>query len=224
VIGSASGNFDSKNVGAGKVVSVSGNSLSGADAGNYKLIQQTGLRAAVTPATLTYTATPVAAMVGRVPAGLTGSVSGLAAGETLAQATTGTLAWTTLAGAGGAVGTYPVSGGGLSATNYVFAQAASNATALNFGPAEVPTAIASVATQMVANARTIGTNGQLPAANAMPIVTTTWDAAGAGSTDAAGSSAAAAVNSTITFDTRGTTLKIVNGGTRLPDNLANEYE
>ncbi|MEK9212832.1 YDG domain-containing protein [Sphingomonas sp. 2378] len=48
----AAGRFDDKNVGSGKRVSVSGYSISGADAGNYILGQPTGLMASITPATL----------------------------------------------------------------------------------------------------------------------------------------------------------------------------
>ncbi len=47
--GRASGCFADKNVGSNKAVTVSGNSISGADAGNYRLVQQQGLTADVTP-------------------------------------------------------------------------------------------------------------------------------------------------------------------------------
>ena len=50
--GAAAGRFSDKNVGQGKAVSVSGLSLAGADAGNYTLIEPTGLTASITPATL----------------------------------------------------------------------------------------------------------------------------------------------------------------------------
>ncbi|WP_322963859.1 YDG domain-containing protein [Sphingomonas fuzhouensis] len=49
----ASGRFADKNVGAGKAVTASGYAISGADAGNYLLVQPTGLRASITPASLT---------------------------------------------------------------------------------------------------------------------------------------------------------------------------
>ena len=47
--GSATGLFASKNVGAGKAVSLTGYAVSGADAGNYTLVQPTGVTAAITP-------------------------------------------------------------------------------------------------------------------------------------------------------------------------------
>lgn len=53
VVGIAEGNFEDKNVGTGKEVTVTGLTLSGADADNYILVQQTGLTADITPANLT---------------------------------------------------------------------------------------------------------------------------------------------------------------------------
>jgi mucin-19 len=49
------GVFADKNVGNGKAVTVSGYALSGADAGNYSLVQPTGLTANITPLTLNVT-------------------------------------------------------------------------------------------------------------------------------------------------------------------------
>ena len=57
--GTAVGAFADKNVGTTKAVTVSGNSISGTDAPNYNLIQQTGLTAAVSAFGLTVTATGV---------------------------------------------------------------------------------------------------------------------------------------------------------------------
>ncbi len=53
--GSAVGTFADKNVGSGKAVTVTGNSISGADAANYNLVQQSGLTANITSAELTVT-------------------------------------------------------------------------------------------------------------------------------------------------------------------------
>ena len=53
--GTASGTFSNKNVGTGKLVTVSGYTLSGADAGNYTLVEPTGLTANITPAVLAIT-------------------------------------------------------------------------------------------------------------------------------------------------------------------------
>ncbi len=52
LVGTASGSFIDKNVGIAKPVTVSGMSLSGADAGNYVLASPKGLAANITPATI----------------------------------------------------------------------------------------------------------------------------------------------------------------------------
>ncbi|HTN94301.1 MAG TPA: YDG domain-containing protein [Gallionella sp.] len=57
--GSGSGVFANKNVGNGKIVTVTGYTISGADAGNYTLVQPTGLTANISQRALTYTGTPV---------------------------------------------------------------------------------------------------------------------------------------------------------------------
>uniref|UniRef100_UPI0031D167CA YDG domain-containing protein n=1 Tax=Herbaspirillum sp. TaxID=1890675 RepID=UPI0031D167CA len=53
--GTGVGAFANKNVGNGKTVTVSGYTLSGADAGNYAIVQPTGLTANITPASLAVT-------------------------------------------------------------------------------------------------------------------------------------------------------------------------
>lgn len=90
---------------------------------------------AVTPATLTYIANPYSRIYGDPNGALTGSVTGFRNSDTLTSATTGTLAFTTPATPASNVGSYSIDGGGLTATNYVFAQAAGNATALSITPA-----------------------------------------------------------------------------------------
>lgn len=85
----------------------------------------------VNPATLTYTADVKTRPYGAANPALTGTVTGFVNGETVATATTGTLAFGTPATTGSGVGGYPITGNGLSAANYTFAQAAGNATALS---------------------------------------------------------------------------------------------
>jgi len=53
--GTAGGAFADKNVGTGKAVTVTGNSLTGTDSGNYNLVQQTGLTTNITKANLAVT-------------------------------------------------------------------------------------------------------------------------------------------------------------------------
>ena len=68
--GSGSGVFADKNVALGKAVTVSGYSISGADADNYSLLQPSGLTANITARPLTVTATGVA----KVYDGTTGAI------------------------------------------------------------------------------------------------------------------------------------------------------
>ncbi|RVU11965.1 GLUG motif-containing protein, partial [Methylobacterium oryzihabitans] len=120
-----------KDVGAQALADPSGLTLSNP---NYTLAGATGA-VTITPATLTYAADPVRRTYGAANPPLTGTVTGLLGADTLAEATTGTAAFTTGAGPGSNVGSYAVTGSGLAARNYVFAQAAGNATALGIDPA-----------------------------------------------------------------------------------------
>jgi hypothetical protein len=64
-------------------------------------------------------------------------ISGFANGQTLDSATTGTLGFSTLATPSSNVGSYAITGGGLTANNgnYVFVQAPGNANAFAIAPA-----------------------------------------------------------------------------------------
>jgi len=135
---STGADFDTRNAGTGKTVTVSGLSASGAASGNYVLAgTSTSTTASITAATLTYVATNATRTGGQTPSGLTGSLTGLVGGDTLASATTGSTAWTTPATAASAAGTYAILGGGLTANhgNYVFQQSLGNNTALTLTPA-----------------------------------------------------------------------------------------
>ncbi|MCP5248092.1 MAG: filamentous hemagglutinin N-terminal domain-containing protein [Candidatus Accumulibacter sp.] len=88
----------------------------------------------IAPATLTYVATPASFAAGQTPSALSGTVEGFVAGDGLASSTSGTLAWLTAASASSPAGLYAINGSGLTATNYIFAQAAGNATALTLNP------------------------------------------------------------------------------------------
>lgn len=89
----------------------------------------------ITPAVLTVTANPLTRSYGDPNGTLGGTVTGFRLTDTLASATTGTLAWTTNATQGSNVGTYAINGTGLTAQNYVFVDAPGNATALAITPA-----------------------------------------------------------------------------------------
>jgi hypothetical protein len=134
------GSFASKTVGTGIAVTAS-DSMGGASAGNYTLTEPLGLFANITPATLTYTAAAATLTAGQTPSGLSGTLGGFVLADNQANATAGTLVWTTTAAAGSQPGHYAIDGSGLTATNYVFVEAPGDATALTLqsgSPAVIP--------------------------------------------------------------------------------------
>jgi len=153
--GPAQGSFASPDVGRSKPVSASGAfEISGADASNYRVgaTALTGTASTVqatvsanvgtiTPATLVYEASPATSVGGLSTAPLGGTVTGFKGGDSLDNATSGTLQWNGTATPASGPGTYAVYGSGLSAANYQFVQAAGNATALELKaslPASAP--------------------------------------------------------------------------------------
>ena len=132
VVGRGTGQFADKDVGVAKQLTINSFSLSGGDASNYNLLQPqpANLTANIAPATLLYRADGANATTGSPLPGLTGRLTGLLGADTLASATTGLLAFTTPATPASEPGRYAINGGGLAAGNYVFVQAAGNASAL----------------------------------------------------------------------------------------------
>ena len=104
---------------------------------NYEITGVANGRLTVTPATLTLTADAATRQYGLANPALTGTVTGFVNGQSLATATSGSLAFSTPATVASNVGSYDVTGYGLIANNgnYVFAQAAGNAAALAVTPA-----------------------------------------------------------------------------------------
>jgi hypothetical protein len=130
--------FASVNVGTGITVTVTNLALTGSVASNYVLSATTvTTNADITPATLTYVATPASRVYGAANPAFTGSVIGFVTGEDQGSATTGTLSFDSPATASSSPGSYPINGSGLTANlgNYVFVQAAGNATALTVNAA-----------------------------------------------------------------------------------------
>jgi YDG domain/MBG domain (YGX type) len=135
-IGPVTGTFASRNVGNGLAVTANlgrGSLIAapGTLLSNYSLAD--GVTASVgtiTPATLLYIADAATRAVQSANPAFSGRVEGFVTGDTQANATTGTLAFTTTATNESPVGRYAINGGGLAAQNYAFVQAASNATAL----------------------------------------------------------------------------------------------
>ena len=111
-------------------------SVNGNKTNNYTFTSAPG-SVTINPATLTYVANAATSTYGSAPSLNGGSVTGFVNGQNLSSATSGTLSFTTSATAANDVGSYAINGSGLTANhgNYVFVQAANNATALTVNPA-----------------------------------------------------------------------------------------
>ncbi|NKJ39995.1 MBG domain-containing protein [Rhizobium sp. SG570] len=102
---------------------------------NYA-ISYTGNTLTITPATLTYVAGAAARQYGDANPALSGILSGFVNGDTQATAVNGTLTFATSVTTTSGVGTYAITGTGLTVNNgnYVFAQSPGNLTALSITP------------------------------------------------------------------------------------------
>ena len=186
----------------------------GLASGNYAITYDSGTLT-MSPATLTYVAMPVQMYAGQSIPPLTGTVTGFQGSDTLAGATTGTLAFTTPATTQNMAGEYAVNGGGLAANDgdYVFVQAAGNAQALTVllqSEAALPgVAFAQQQLGKLAPDATVPPSGGLLASNAtLPSTATTQDEE---ITATPRSSIAAGGSDLYTPDVR-----VIGGGVRLP--------
>lgn len=86
----------------------------------------------ITQAILIYTATPVSRVYGDADPAFTGTITGFVNGDNQASATTGTPTFTTTTSVTSNAGSWAINGSGLTASssNYEFAQASANSTAL----------------------------------------------------------------------------------------------
>ncbi len=96
---------------------------------NYSITFDSGALT-VNPATLTYTANPETIKPGQSFPVFTGTVTGFVSRDIESNSTAGTLLFSSPATGTSPPGTYAIDGSGLSASNYLFAQAPGNATAL----------------------------------------------------------------------------------------------
>jgi filamentous hemagglutinin family protein len=139
-VSQTAGIYASANAGSNLLVTAalaSGNFTAGTGTllSNYVLpTSASGTIGTIVPLTLTYVADPALRFVGASNPTFTGSVTGFLPGEDLATATTGQLVFTSPATATSEAGRYPINGSGLSAINYIFVQAAENASALTIQP------------------------------------------------------------------------------------------
>ncbi|WP_420382220.1 YDG domain-containing protein [Novosphingobium sp.] len=115
----ASGSYDTKNAGTGKIVSVTGLTLSGADAGNYALTATSASAAigTINKASATITVDNTQRFVNVPNPPFTVTYSGFVGGET-SSALSGSLQFTTAAATASPPGIYAVSASGLSSNNY----------------------------------------------------------------------------------------------------------
>jgi hypothetical protein len=151
--------------------------FSPADAVDYTTAT-TGVSLVVSPAPLTLTATPVSLTYGDTIPPLSGTVTGFVGSDNQADATTGSLSFTTPATATSPVGNYAITGSGLTATNYIFVQATGNTNALTINPATPLVAWTNPApiiygtalsgSQLDATANVAGSFNYTPAAGAVP--------------------------------------------------------
>lgn len=85
----------------------------------------------INKAQLTYVANAATKIYGAVNPPLSGTVTGFKYADNLAGSTTGTASFTTTATTTTGIGNYAINGSGLTAANYTFVQAATNATRLS---------------------------------------------------------------------------------------------
>jgi filamentous hemagglutinin family protein len=219
------GNFASRHAGSGIAVSAS-DSLGGASAGDYLLVDPFGLTGTITPASLTVNGTVVGSKVydGTAAASLTGgSLIGLVAGDSVTLNQSGLFASANVGSSIAITATDSLSGS--SAGDYSIVQPTGlSGSILPAGTPSGPGVASDLVleafharAQIVANLiyPQLGANPQV--INAAPTIVLA-SAAGQGSDGASGSQQATTVNVSMKIGANGT-LKIENGGLRLPSNL-----
>jgi filamentous hemagglutinin family protein len=218
------GNFASKNVGTGIAVSAS-DSIGGASAEDYTLVEPTGVTGTIAPATLTVSGTTVGSKVynGTTVATLTdGSLVGVVSGDSVTLNQSGIFA-SANAGTGIAVvATDSLSG--ASADDYSIAEPTGLTGSIlpsaspPGGPSGLVLAALNARTQIVENFiyPQLGANPQ--AINASPTIAMLSTPADGVNGEATGSQQATTANVSMKIGANGT-LKIENGGLRLPSNL-----
>jgi trimeric autotransporter adhesin len=197
-----------------------------ANNGNYVFLNAAGNSAAfhITPATLTYNATAASIGAGHSPTVLSGTLSGFVLTDNLANATAGTVIWTTNGSAGSAPGRYAINGSGLTAENYVFVEDPANATALTVQAGSSTMVVfglaPDVAGPLEANLPASQTSITLAQPDLAPNLAEESDAdAGIGITSTVAASDGIALDKRIVTDAMIPSLRIVRGGVKLPADL-----
>jgi filamentous hemagglutinin family protein len=218
------GTFGSKNAATDIAVTAT-DGLRGADAGDYTLVEPMGLTGTITPALLTVAGSAVGSKVYNgtdVASLIDGSLVGVVIGDTVTLIQSGKFA-TTAAGSGIAV-TATDSLSGASAGDYsILEPTGLTGTILPApnspnAPSDLELAAFNARTQIVQNFiyPQLGANPQV--INASPTIAVLATSADDGSGATTGSHQAIAVNVSMKIGANGT-LKIENGGLRLPSDL-----
>lgn len=220
--GTGIANFTDKNVGNNKSVTVSGYTLSGTDANNYNIVDQNGLSANITPATIVVSGISasdkvydgnVAAVVNATNAVLAGKLGN----DVITIASTGNFSD---AGVGnGKTVLLSSTYGGADAGNYVFNNQATTLADITPAPVVAPTA----PSQQVQNTITQVQSSILPPqASAQPMVLNLSSTLQVQNSNSDGSSTSSTpnssglINTSSGFGTPAPTLQIQNGGMQLP--------
>ena len=122
--GSGSGSFADKNFGTGKAVTVTGYTISGSDAGNYHLVQPTGVAADISKATLTVSATGLNKVYDGTSSATVTLADNRVSGDTLSLSHSGASFLDKNAATGKTVNVAGISVTGIDAGNYTFNTAA----------------------------------------------------------------------------------------------------
>ncbi len=179
--------YANKNAGTGnKTVNLNAATISDGNSGtNYIVTRLGNSTSTISPATLNYTATPATFFKGQTISGLSGTVNGFMSGDTLANSTTGILAWTTSANTTSPPGQYAIDGSGLTPSpNYVFAQAARNAIALTMIllPVNPPQPVFETMSQLESDILSIWASLQTGSLSLSPSITVTHSSSSGTST------------------------------------------
>jgi filamentous hemagglutinin family protein len=214
--GAGTASFADKNAGSAKRVTVAGYTLSGADAGNYSLVQPAGLSAGITPATITVSGIgasdkafdgTVAATVSTAGALLKGKVDG----DAVTLASTGVFA----DGAAGLNKAVKLSNvyGGADLANYTIVDQAMAQASITQKPQQIDNAVAQVQSTVLASQA----SAQPTLLNtSSTVLVSRSEGDGPSTDDSKGYPGSGAINTTLGFGPGAPKLQIQNGGMRLP--------
>jgi len=216
LVGNAGASFADKNVGSGKRVTFGGYTLSGADAGNYSLVQPGGLAASITPALITVSGIGAAdkAFDGTATATVStaGAVfNGKAGGDTITVASRGAFA----DGAAGLNKAVRLSNvyGGADLGNYTIVDQSTAQASITQKPQQIDNAVAQVQSTVLASQASTQ-----PASldTSSTLLVSRIDGDSPSNDESKGKPGAGTVNTALGFGPGAPKLQIQNGGMNLP--------